>query len=150
MISGMPERRPSASLRLCRALSLLTCVPPFSWHSTGVGAARRSSSRLGAVSGSVSSRPARRPHAACPRFGCGPASASTHTVAGHPSRAAPSPSVTGCRGRGAGSRVTPVPVFGVERPGVSGRQAQLCRRKQAGPRARVLPSPTGGGAHPRL
>ena len=31
----------------------------------------------------------------------------------------------------------PVPAFGVERPGVFGRQAQLCRRKQAGTRARV-------------
>src|ERR1039457_2521494 len=29
---------------------------------------------------------------------------------------------------------TPVPVFGIDPPGVSARQAQLCRRKQAGPR----------------
>jgi len=43
----------------------------------------------GAVTGSGSSRCARRPHAACALFGCGPASASRYPYGGRPPRYRP-------------------------------------------------------------
>jgi len=43
----------------------------------------------GAVAGSGSSRCARRPHAACALFGCGPASASRYPYGGRPPRYRP-------------------------------------------------------------